>query len=134
MSGVGSSPALATCETSQVLLAGVSGGFPGVLPFRPTYRLARLYECNNLERDIKLNQKKKKKKKKFYIKSYVIVILPRKLQGRFYSNIENYSQIIIKYTTYMVFKNSIVNCPHTSTCEAVSLKVDLFYLWSFRLL
>ena len=39
MSGVGSSPALATCETSQVLLVGVSGGFPGVLPFRPTYRL-----------------------------------------------------------------------------------------------
>ena len=36
VSGVGSSPALATCETNQVLLAGVSGGFPGVLPFRPT--------------------------------------------------------------------------------------------------
>ena len=35
MSGVGSSPALATCETSQVLLAGVSGGFHGVI-FRPT--------------------------------------------------------------------------------------------------
>ena len=35
-------PALATCETSHVLLAGVPGGFPGVLPFRPTYRLARL--------------------------------------------------------------------------------------------
>ena len=44
VTGVGSSPALATCETSQVLLAGVSGGFPGVLPFRPTYRLARLFE------------------------------------------------------------------------------------------
>ena len=44
VSGVGSSPALATCETKQVLLAGVSGGFPGVLPFRPTCRLARLYE------------------------------------------------------------------------------------------
>ena len=42
MTGVGSRPALATCETSQVLLAGVSGGFPGVLPFRPTYSLARL--------------------------------------------------------------------------------------------
>ena len=42
MTGVGSSPALATCETSHVLLAGMSGGFPGVLPFRPTYRLARL--------------------------------------------------------------------------------------------
>ena len=42
MTGVGSIPALATCETSQVLLASVSGGFPGVLPFRPTYRLARL--------------------------------------------------------------------------------------------
>ena len=44
VSGVGSSPALATCGTRQVLLAGVSGGFPGVLPFRPTYRLARLYD------------------------------------------------------------------------------------------
>ena len=42
VTGVGSSPAPATCEISQVLLAGVSGGFPGVLPFRPTYRLARL--------------------------------------------------------------------------------------------
>ena len=27
VTGVGSSPALATCETNQVLLAGVSGGF-----------------------------------------------------------------------------------------------------------
>ena len=27
VSGVGSSPALATCETSQVLLAGMPGGF-----------------------------------------------------------------------------------------------------------
>ena len=27
MSGVGSNPVLATCETSQVLLAGVPGGF-----------------------------------------------------------------------------------------------------------
>ena len=44
VSGVGSNPALAICETRQVLLAGVSGGFPGVLPFRPTCRLARLYE------------------------------------------------------------------------------------------
>ena len=42
ITGVGSSPALATSETSQVLLAGVSGSFPGVLPFRPTYRLTRL--------------------------------------------------------------------------------------------
>ena len=42
MTGVGSSPALAICETSQVLLADVSGGFPGVLSFCPTYRLARL--------------------------------------------------------------------------------------------
>ena len=42
VSGLGSCPALATCETSQVLLAGVSCGFPGVLLFRPTYRLARL--------------------------------------------------------------------------------------------
>ena len=33
VSGVGSSPVLATCKTRQVLLAGVSGRFPGVLPF-----------------------------------------------------------------------------------------------------
>ena len=32
MTGVGSSPALATCETSQVLLAGVSDGFSGGYP------------------------------------------------------------------------------------------------------
>ena len=42
VTGVGSSPALATCEASQVLLAGVSGGFPGVLPFRFTYFLVCL--------------------------------------------------------------------------------------------
>ena len=42
VTGVGSSPALATCEQSHVLLAGVSGGFPGVLPFRLPYSLARL--------------------------------------------------------------------------------------------
>ena len=35
VTGVGSSPALVTCETSHVLLAGVPGGFPGVLPFPP---------------------------------------------------------------------------------------------------
>ena len=35
MSGVGSSPALATCETRQVLLAGVSGVFPGNSRFAP---------------------------------------------------------------------------------------------------
>ena len=34
VTGLGTSPALATCETSHVLLVGVSGGFPGVLPFR----------------------------------------------------------------------------------------------------
>ena len=42
VTGDGSSPALATYETSHVLLADVSGGFPGVLPFRPTFRLACL--------------------------------------------------------------------------------------------
>ena len=42
VAGVGSSPSLVICGTSQVLLAGVSGGFPEVLPFRPTYRFARL--------------------------------------------------------------------------------------------
>ena len=40
VSGVGSSSALATCETSQVLLAGVPGGFSrggggGILLFLP---------------------------------------------------------------------------------------------------
>ena len=61
MSGVGLSPALATCETSLVLLAGVSGGFPGVLPFKPHLPIGlSRYELNNLERDVKLNHKKKR--------------------------------------------------------------------------
>ena len=58
VSGVGSSPALATCETSQVLLASVSVGFPVVLPFRPTYRLPVPISEIILKRDIKLNKKK----------------------------------------------------------------------------
>ena len=38
VSGVGSNPAIATRETSQVLLAVVSGGFSsGFSRFRPTY-------------------------------------------------------------------------------------------------
>ena len=35
VTGVGSSPGLATCEASHVLLAGVSGDFPGVSPHLP---------------------------------------------------------------------------------------------------
>ena len=43
VSGVGSSPALATCEASQVLLAGVPGGFSrGSTVFAPPTDLARL--------------------------------------------------------------------------------------------
>ena len=64
MSGVGSSPALATCETSQVLLAGVSVVFLGVLPFSPHLLIGPSHMGrNNLERDVKLNLKKKTKKK-----------------------------------------------------------------------
>ena len=60
MTGVGSSPALATCETSQHLLAGVSGGIPSVLPFHPTFRLAGLDMSDII---FKLNKKKEEKKK-----------------------------------------------------------------------
>ena len=56
MSGVGSSPALATCETSQVLLAGVPGGFSRGSPvFAPPTDWPVSY---NLERDVKLNKTK----------------------------------------------------------------------------
>ena len=60
MSGVSSSPALVTCETSQVLLAGVPGGFSRGSPvFAPPTDWPVSYE---LERDVKLNKKKKKGK------------------------------------------------------------------------
>ena len=68
MSGLGLSPALATCETSQVLLAGVSGGFPGVLPFHPTFPLARfnmseiiLKETTHIVCKVKYSNNKAKK-------------------------------------------------------------------------
>ena len=61
MSGVGSSPTLAKCETSQILLAGVPGGFSRGSPiFAPPMIDPSHMSCNNLERDVKLNQKKKK--------------------------------------------------------------------------
>ena len=66
MTGVGSSPALAISETSQVLLTAVSGGFPGVLPFRPTYRLARL-DMSEIVLKGTLNRIKKNKKKKTFM-------------------------------------------------------------------
>ena len=43
VSGVGLSPIRGTCETSQVLLAGVPGAVSrGFFPFLPTYGLVRL--------------------------------------------------------------------------------------------
>ena len=63
MSGVGSSPALATCKTRDVLLAGVPGGFSWGSPVFAHLLIGLSDMCrNNLERDIKLNLKKKKKK------------------------------------------------------------------------
>ena len=67
VSCVGSSPALATCETSQVLLAGVSGGFSWGSPvFAPPTDWPISYELKYLEREVKLNLKKKNKKNIFF--------------------------------------------------------------------
>ena len=45
-------------ETSQVLLAGVPGGFSrGSSVFAPPTDWSVSYELNNLERDVKLNKK-----------------------------------------------------------------------------
>ena len=56
MSGEGSSPALSTCETSQVLLAGVSGGFSQGSPvFAPPTDWPISYELKYLESEVKLN-------------------------------------------------------------------------------
>ena len=55
---MGSSPALATCETSQVLLAGVPGGFSrGSTVFAHLLIGPSHMSCNNLERDVKLKKK-----------------------------------------------------------------------------
>ena len=60
MTGVGSSPALATCETSHVLHAVVPGGFSQGSPVFAHLLIGPSHmSCNNLERDVKLNLKKK---------------------------------------------------------------------------
>ena len=47
---------MVTCETGQVLLAGVPGGFSRGTPvFAPPTVWCFSYELNNLERDVKLN-------------------------------------------------------------------------------
>ena len=69
MTGVGSSPALATYETSHVLLVGVPGGFLGVLPFCPTYRLARLDMSEIILKGTLNGIKKRRKKKNSTLKS-----------------------------------------------------------------
>ena len=112
MSGIGSSPALATCETSQVLLVGVPGCFPGVLPFRPTYRLARLYEWNNLERDIKLN---KKTTKKLWYTSFLIFCLEYidhgySLESPHWPTIYLWSRSMKIYHKFSLENRSILNC------------------------
>ena len=59
MSGVSSSPKLATCETSQVLFAGVPDGFSrGSSVFAHLLIGPYHMSCNILERDVKLNCKK----------------------------------------------------------------------------
>ena len=55
VSGVGSSPTRGTCETSQVLLADVSGGLCSVFS-HPMTGPSQM-SGNNFERDVKLNQK-----------------------------------------------------------------------------
>ena len=58
VSGVGTSPALATCETSST--CGGVRWFSRGTPLSPHLPIGSSgYERNNLERDVKLNQKKK---------------------------------------------------------------------------
>ena len=56
MSGVCSSPAQAICETIQVLLAGVTGGFARGTPVFAHLLIGPSHmRCNNLEMNVKLN-------------------------------------------------------------------------------
>ena len=85
MSGVGSSPALATFETSQVLLAGVSDGFSRGSPvFAPPVIGPSHMSCNNLERDVKLNKKKSLNEYSTYL--FIIIFL----QLFFYSSTQSH--------------------------------------------
>ena len=63
MTGVDSSPALDTCETCPVLLAGVPGGYSRGSPVF-THQLICMSRVsgNNLKGDVKLNLKEKYKK------------------------------------------------------------------------
>ena len=56
LTAVSSSPTLSTCETSQVLLAGVPGGFSRGCPvFCHLLICSSHMSYNNLERDVKLD-------------------------------------------------------------------------------
>ena len=57
VSAVGSSPALATCETRQVLIAGVPGSFSRGSPVFAYILIGPSHMSrNNLERDVKLKK------------------------------------------------------------------------------
>ena len=57
VAGVGSSPALATCETCQVQLAGVPCGFSRGSPVFANLLIDPSHmSCNNPERDVKLKK------------------------------------------------------------------------------
>ena len=131
MTGVGSSPALATCETSQVLLAGVSGGFPGVLPFRPTYRLARL-EMSEIILKGTLNRVKKKKKKTFFnIKLRELFVLYFILNGKLTACATHISQ---GYTLLSaVFILTITQDVTINTTTAVIIRVYIALGYSGQL-
>ena len=102
---VGSNPTWVTCGTSQVLLAVcVRWFFPGYSRFRPLSR----YEWNNLQRDIKLNQKKKKKKNpKIY---YWIIKKEIWPSSEFHIFLLSWLEISINHKIWILFSIIFVSC------------------------
>ena len=104
--GVGSSPALATCETSQVLLAGVSGA----------YRMAMLRRPSVVRQQVQRSP----------LKENCEMIGKMLLSGW---KLALSMQIDIKFTFMKTFSSQGVVCSFSETAGPIKAKLHVGHRW-----